>query len=73
VLKDEVVSKGLFATLVTRYVFKAGRTTVWPVDVLLETELLLSGDKGGEASALGIAEVRERVERGLEYARNSMV
>jgi acyl-CoA thioesterase FadM len=73
VLKDKVVSKGLFATLVTRYVFKAGQTTVRPVHILLEAGLLLSGDGGGEASALGIAEVREGVERGLEYARNSMV
>jgi acyl-CoA thioesterase FadM len=73
VFKDKVVSKGLFVTLVTRYVFKAGRTTVRPVHILLEAGLLLSGDGGGEASALGVAEVREGVERGLEYARNSMV
>ncbi|KAK2011735.1 hypothetical protein LZ32DRAFT_692352 [Colletotrichum eremochloae] len=62
VLKDEMVSKAVFATLVMRYVLKAGRKTVSSVAVLLDAGLLIGSDGGDNVSALGITEVREVVE-----------
>ncbi|OBR05649.1 Capsule polysaccharide biosynthesis protein [Colletotrichum higginsianum IMI 349063] len=73
VLDDKVLSKGVFATLATKYVFKAGRTTVRPLDVLVEAGLLHHGEGPGRGEAVGISEIQEGVERGLEYVKSGVV
>ncbi|WQF89331.1 Putative HotDog domain superfamily protein [Colletotrichum destructivum] len=73
VLDDKVLGKGVFATLVTKYVFKAGRTTVRPLDVLMEAGLLHHEERPGRGAVLGISEIQEGVERGLKYVNSGFV
>ncbi|KAK8117790.1 uncharacterized protein PG998_006071 [Apiospora kogelbergensis] len=84
VLKDDKLRKKVFAIMVSKYVFKAGRATVAPVDVFGAAGLLLSSDnvvevnvKGGEnknkTGVLGAEEVQRVVKEGMEFVRDCML
>ncbi|KAI8628156.1 hypothetical protein F5Y19DRAFT_143939 [Xylariaceae sp. FL1651] len=76
VLKDDKYRKAVFATMVTKYVFKAGRKTVSPHDVLRSAGLLIGPEqKGASTRSEGFYDIREieqAVKHGLEYVQGCM-
>jgi hypothetical protein len=76
VLSDDKYRKAVFAVLVSKYVFKAGRTTVAPVEVLTAAGLLTSQDQtdaGGVHNGFqDMIDVDQAVQHGLEYVRACM-
>ncbi|KAI0127100.1 hypothetical protein BJ170DRAFT_656324 [Xylariales sp. AK1849] len=76
-LKDEKLRRNLFATMITMYVFKAGRTTISPEDVFRSAGLLVSVDQKSTVERddrlMDIEDVVEAVRHGLEYIRECMV
>ncbi|KAK7909277.1 thioesterase atnL [Apiospora marii] len=80
VLKDDTLRRKVFAVMVSKYVFKAGRATVAPAEVFGAADLLLSGDeksgakdgkKGGEV--LSAEEVEKVVQDGMQFVRDCML
>ncbi|KAK6086192.1 hypothetical protein SCUP515_00552 [Seiridium cupressi] len=74
-VKDEKLRRNIFATMVTKYVFKAGRTTVAPEHVFRTAGLIVDTEKGADAHNDGLLEadnVRSAVRIGLEYVTQSM-
>ncbi|KAK8015926.1 thioesterase atnL [Apiospora marii] len=80
VLKDDTLRRKVFAVMVSKYVFKAGRATVAPAEVFGAAELLLSGDeksgvkdgkKGGEL--LSADEVKKVVQDGMQFVQDCML
>lgn len=73
---DERLRKSVFATMVTKYVFKAGRTTVAPEHVFRAAGLLLdSAEKRSNAQPHGglrVEDVRGAVDSGLKYVAACM-
>ncbi|EOA91196.1 hypothetical protein ACJQWK_03357 [Exserohilum turcicum] len=73
---DNVVRKTLLATMVSKYVFKAGRTTLAPEHVFREAGLLIEADgKDGIAVAdglIGSEDVAASVQAGLAYLGQCM-
>ncbi|KAK7990680.1 hypothetical protein PG990_014960 [Apiospora arundinis] len=80
VLVDDKLRKKVFAIMVSKYVFKAGRATVAPAGVFGAAGLLLSDEdvaKGGNSKAkMGIltaAEVEKSVKDGMQFVRDCML
>ncbi|KAK8007411.1 hypothetical protein PG989_001401 [Apiospora arundinis] len=80
VLVDDKLRKKVFAIMVSKYVFKAGRATVAPAEVFGAAGLLLSDEdvaKGGNSKAkagiLTAAEVEKCVEEGMRFVRDCML
>ncbi|KAM7210522.1 hypothetical protein V8F06_014095 [Rhypophila decipiens] len=67
-IRDEKLRTGVFAVMVTRYVFKTGREGVSP-ETVLRTAGLLGDDsgKGGEGEWLDEDGVKMAVKNGMEY------
>ncbi|KAI1146564.1 hypothetical protein F4825DRAFT_440290 [Nemania diffusa] len=74
VLKDDKFRKSVFATMVTKYVFKAGRRTVLPEDILRSSGLLSrdGNDVSGDKAAYGAERIDCAIQNGLEYVRGCM-
>ncbi|KAM7196681.1 hypothetical protein V8F33_006021 [Rhypophila sp. PSN 637] len=75
-IKDEKLRKGVFAVMVTRYVFKAGREGVAPEIVLRAAGLMRDGDsekqhEGGEW--IDGERVKMAVRTGMEYVDGCML
>ncbi|KAK8076206.1 thioesterase atnL [Apiospora phragmitis] len=84
VLKEDKLRRKVFAILVSKYVFKAGRATVAPAKVFDAAGLLLlsGGDEkelGGKedrkeaATILSAEEVEEVVQNGMQFVRDCML
>ncbi|KAI0141941.1 hypothetical protein BJ166DRAFT_90756 [Pestalotiopsis sp. NC0098] len=74
---DEKLRRSVYAVLVTRFVFKAGRETVMPEQVLRESGLLLDDEKcalgsGQDEKMLDGGSVEAVVKAGLEYVAHCM-
>lgn len=74
---DEKLRRSVYAVLVTRFVFKAGRETVMPEQVLRESGLLLGDEEcalgGGQDEKMLDGEgVEAAVKVGLEYVAHCM-
>ncbi|KAK6223367.1 hypothetical protein LQW54_000484 [Pestalotiopsis sp. IQ-011] len=74
---EEKLRRSVFAVLVTRFVFKAGRETVMPEQVLRESGLLLDDAEcalggGQEEKMLDGGSVEGAVKAGLEYVAHCM-
>ncbi|OAP62562.1 hypothetical protein AYL99_01789 [Fonsecaea erecta] len=72
VLRDQKLGKSILAVMVTKFVFKAGRVTVPPEDVLRLAGLLGSESKGDGFKCEVIREASKSVDSGLQYARECM-
>lgn len=74
--KDEKLRKNVFATMITKYVFKAGRTTVSPEAVLERAGFLIDtegNDKNPRSDEmLGAEDIGLIVKVGLEYVAQCM-
>ncbi|KAM7189560.1 hypothetical protein V8F20_010099 [Naviculisporaceae sp. PSN 640] len=76
-IRDEKLKRGVFAVLVSRYVFKAGRESLSP-ETVLKASGLLSDDKAGKFEE-GAGEwidgekVQRAVGNGLEYVKSCMM
>lgn len=74
--KDIQLRKILFGTMVSKYVFKAGRATVAPVQVFQEAGLLIEADSKDGLSAgnglIGSEDVATSVQVGLRYITHCM-
>ncbi len=77
VLGESSLRRCVYATMVTRYVCKAGRETVLPKIVLEAAGLLVSApheaDKKGDGAFLTADQVDEGVESGMRYVRGCML
>ncbi|KAF2125963.1 hypothetical protein P153DRAFT_369355 [Dothidotthia symphoricarpi CBS 119687] len=75
-VKDGQARKILFATLVSKYVFKAGRATVAPEHVFQEAGLLIEADSkdgvSGVDGLIGSEAVAASVQAGLRYISQCM-
>jgi acyl-CoA thioesterase FadM len=75
-LKDEKLRRNVFATMITKYVFKAGRRSIPPGHVFQNAGLLVSaGEKslyGRGDDLLAIQKVEEAVKQGLGYVQGCM-
>lgn len=74
---DEKLRRSVYAVLVTRFVFKAGRETVMPEQVLRESGLLLDEEEcalggGQDERMLDGESVEAVVKAGLEYVAHCM-
>ncbi|KAM7211071.1 hypothetical protein V8F06_013549, partial [Rhypophila decipiens] len=76
-IKDEKLRKGVFAVMVTRYVFKAGREGVAPEIVLRAAGLMRDGDSEKQPTGGGEwidgESVKMAVRTGLEYVAGCML
>ncbi|GAP87067.2 putative capsule polysaccharide biosynthesis [Rosellinia necatrix] len=75
VLKDDKYRKSVFAVMVTKYVFKAGRRTVPPEEVLRSAGFAVSGGGGGASKSeggYGDDSIDYAIKSGLEYVRGCM-
>lgn len=77
VLSDDKYRKLVFATMVSRYVFKAGRTTVSPGEVFQRAGLLLRANDGesltgGRDQILEAGAVAEIIDSGLTFAAKGL-
>lgn len=73
-IRDEKLKRGVFAVLISRYVFKCGRESIPPETVLRASGLLSTGntrecDDGGWMDG---EKVQRAVESGLEYVKACM-
>ncbi|KID93465.1 capsule polysaccharide biosynthesis protein, partial [Metarhizium majus ARSEF 297] len=73
VLVDDKYRKLVFATMVSRYVFRAGRNAISPEEVLKQAGLLLEGNNGETATAgqdptFQADDLAKIIESGLEFA-----
>ena len=77
VLGEPTLRRCVYATMVTRYVCKAGRETVLPKTVLEAAGLLVSeahgADRGSHAEFLAGDQVDQGVESGMRYVRECML
>lgn len=73
---DEEIKRNVLATMVTKYVFKAGRNTVAPEHIFQAAGLLLNTkEKDSEAQSgtlLAGEDVKSYIELGLEYVAHCM-
>ncbi|KAK4212526.1 hypothetical protein QBC37DRAFT_424705 [Rhypophila decipiens] len=75
-IKDDKLRKGVFAVMVTRYVFKAGREGVAPEIVLRAAALMRDGDSGKQHEGgewIDGESVNMVVRTGLEYVAGCML
>ncbi|KAK8091786.1 hypothetical protein PG997_002147 [Apiospora hydei] len=80
VLKDEKLRRKVFAIMVSKYVFKAGRATVEPAEVFGAAGLLLlNGGKdavakgGKKEDILSAGEVDKIMQEGMKFVRDCML
>lgn len=80
VLKDDALRRKVFAIMVSKYVFKAGRATVAPAEVFGAADLLLLGAVKAEAKegtkaadVLSPKEVEKVIQEGMQFVQDCML
>ncbi|KAK8109018.1 hypothetical protein PG984_014819 [Apiospora sp. TS-2023a] len=80
VVKDDQLRRKVFAIMISKYVLKAGRTTVAPAEVFGAADLLLSDDAKSGAKegkkmgdVLSAKEVDRVVQNGMQFVQDCML